>query len=80
LAKFRREVGPTYDATEAGKVAPLRRVSPLKRWPSDLAGITPVPYTPVFILVDHGREIGRFAGYTGADAFRSQLNRLMALL
>ena len=40
-AKFRRRGCADLYATEAGKVAPLRRVSPLKRWPDDLAAIRP---------------------------------------
>ena len=79
-AKFRRDVAPTYGTTEAGRVAPLRIVSPLKKWPEDLAGVRPAPYTPVFILVDQGREVGRFAGYTDAEAFWAKLNPLLARL
>jgi thioredoxin-related protein len=79
-AKFRREVVPTYNATSAGEVAPLRYVSPLRRWPADLAGIRPAPYTPVFILVEEGREIGRFAGYASAEDFWAKLNPLIAQL
>ena len=77
-AKFRHDVAPSYNTTEAGQRAPLRTVSPLKKWPSDLAGVKPAPYTPVFILVDKGREIGRFAGYTNAEAFWAKLNPLLA--
>jgi thioredoxin-related protein len=79
-AKFQREVAPTYQNTDAGKRAPLRLVSPLKTWPSDLAGIRQAPYTPVFILVDKGREIGRFAGYTDSTAFWTKLNSLLGRL
>lgn len=79
-AKFRREVAPGYDRTAAGKLAPLRRINPLKGWPSDLAEITPARYTPVFILVDHGREVGRFAGYSTPDGFWAQLKPLLARL
>ncbi|MBL3206218.1 thioredoxin family protein, partial [Klebsiella pneumoniae] len=33
-------------------------------------------YTPTFILVDGGREIGRIEGYPGADFFWGLLERL----
>jgi hypothetical protein len=79
-AKFRREVAPDYGATSAGQVAPLRRVSPLRKWPADLAAVKPAPYAPVFILVDHGQEIGRFAGYTDAQTFWTKLDTLLARL
>jgi thioredoxin-related protein len=79
-AKFRHDVAPSYNSTAAGQVAPLRTVSPLKKWPSDLAGVKPAPFTPVFILVKDGREVGRFAGYTNAQAFWAKLNPLLAAL
>jgi thioredoxin-related protein len=79
-AKFRHDVAPTYNATDAGQRAPLRIVSPLKKWPSDLAGVKPAPFTPVFILVENGREVGRFAGYTNPHAFWAKLNPLLAAL
>ena len=79
-AQFNREVGKAYSKTEAGELAPLRRVSRLKKWPADLAAITPAYHTPVFILVEDGREVGRFAGYVGEEAFWQQLNPLLAKL
>ncbi len=78
--KFRHEVAPTYDRTKAGTLAPLRRINPLKPWPKDLAAVRPAPYTPVFILVDHGREIGRFAGYSDPESFYAHLKPLLARL
>jgi thioredoxin-related protein len=79
-AKFKRELEPGYSSTEAGRVAPLRVVSALKRWPDDLKGIPQSPYAPVFILVDKGREVGRIFGYTGAEQFWSQLNPMIGRL
>jgi thioredoxin-related protein len=79
-ARFNKELAPTYATTSAGQTAPLRRVSPFKKWPADLANVKPITFTPVFILVDEGREIGRFFGYNGAENFWSQLNPLLAKL
>ena len=79
-ARFNSEVTPTYGSSAAGKAAPLRKVSPYKKWPKDLAGVTPAPFTPVFILVDNGREIGRFAGYDGEAKFWRRLKPLVAKL
>ena len=76
-AKFNREVGKTYSGTPAARVAGLRKVSAFKKWPADLAGVTPAPFVPVFIVVDNGREIGRFAGYTNAANFWNRLNPLL---
>ena len=79
-AKFNREVAPGYSATSAGQAAPLRKVSPYKKWPADLAAVTPAPFTPVFILVDKGREVGRFAGYDGEAKFWARLKPLLKKL
>jgi thioredoxin-related protein len=76
--KFAREMDDVYAASPAGSNAPIRRVSPYKRWPADLAAVRPAPYTPVFILVDGGREVGRFAGYKSPEWFWSKLNPLLA--
>ena len=79
-ARFNSEVAPGYAASAFGRTAPLRKVSPYKKWPADLAGVTPSPFTPVFILVDNGREVGRFAGYDGESKFWSRLQPLLKKL
>lgn len=79
-AKFERELGNVYDQTEAGRIAPLRRVSALKKWPADLAGVTPARATPIFIVVEDGREVGRFAGYVGEEGFWRRLKPILAKL
>src|SRR5688500_16240905 len=62
--QFHREVGRDYSNTGAGETAPLRKVNRWRKWPEDLGAVAPAYFTPVFILVDEGREVGRFAGYT----------------
>jgi thioredoxin-related protein len=76
-AKFDREMASAYENSETGRSVPLRRINP-RKWPSDLAAVKKTPYTPVFILVDEGREIGRFAGYSGSAQFQSKLGQLLA--
>jgi len=68
-AQFDREIAPIYSKTEEGKTAPLRRVDIYAPIPSDLGSIVVERITPVFVLVDHGREIGRIRGYPGEDNF-----------
>ena len=68
-AQFDREIGPIYEKTDEGKVAPLRRVDIHAPIPPDLRSITVERITPVFVLVDKGREIGRIRGYPGEDNF-----------
>lgn len=77
---WERDIGSVYAKTEEGRRAPLRRVDVHAPWPSDLAALADIRATPVFILWDHGHEIGRIEGY-GADwAFWSALDGLIATL
>jgi Thioredoxin len=66
-AQFEREIGPIYQKTDEGKAAPLRRVDINAPIPADLRAVTVERITPVFVLVDRGREIGRIRGYPGED-------------
>jgi len=66
---FDREIAPIYGKTEEGLRAPLRRVDTARPVPPDLAFIETERLTPLFVLVDGGREIGRIRGYPGEDFF-----------
>jgi hypothetical protein len=68
-AQFDREIAPIYAKSDEGKVAPLRRVDINTPIPPDLGSVTVERITPVFVLVDQGREIGRIRGYPGEDNF-----------
>jgi hypothetical protein len=76
-AQFDREIGPIYQKTDEGKAAPLRRVDIHAPVPPDLGSVTVERITPVFVLVDHGREIGRIRGYPGEDNFWGLLDGLI---
>jgi thioredoxin-related protein len=67
--QFDREIAPIYGRSDEGKAAPLRRVDIYAQIPADLASIMVERITPVFVLVDRGREIGRIRGYPGEDNF-----------
>ena len=67
-ARWNEEISHIYPKTAEGKTAPLRRY--------DLHSETPeatlqarVHYTPTFILVQNGQEVGRIEGYPGEDFF-----------
>lgn len=75
--RWNREVAPVYPLSEEGKRAPLRRVDITAGVPPDLGFVAPVRFTPTFVLVDKGREIGRLIGYMGEDAFWGMLGRLL---
>lgn len=79
-ARFNDEVGPIYPKTTEGQRAPLRRVDLAKPVPTDLEFIQIERLTPVFVLVDNGREVGRIRGYPGDDHFWGLLNILLRKL
>jgi hypothetical protein len=67
--RFDREVAPAYAKTDEGRRAPLRRVDIGRSMPPDLAFVRRERFTPVFVLVDRGREFGRIRGYPGDTFF-----------
>ena len=77
---FDNEIGPIYGKSEDGLRAPLRRVDITQALPADLAFIQVERLTPLFVLVDKGREIGRIRGYGGREMFWTQLYMLMQKL
>ena len=79
-AAFDREIAPVYGKTDEGRRAPLRRVDMDRPLPPDLAFIQAERLTPLFVLVDKGREIGRIRGYPGDDHFWGLLGALVKKL
>ncbi len=67
--KFDHDVAPIYEKTEEGQRAPLRRVDLSNGTPGDVVLASPVRFTPTFVLVDEGREVGRITGYASDEAF-----------
>jgi len=74
---WHREIGPGYPNSPEGKTAPLRRVT-LGSPQGDLPKFRGVVYTPTFLLVACGREVGRLVGYAGADFFYPLLQAQLA--
>lgn len=74
------EVGVVYGKTGESKRAPLRRVDIHKTRPADLEGVKRVIFTPTFVLMEDGAEVGRILGYPGEDFFWSLLDQMMKRL
>ena len=74
-ARFEREAAPGYRASEDGQLAPLVRRN---RHDADVAFIPRVVYSPTFVMLIRGREIGRIVGYGGVDLFWMQVAGLMS--
>jgi hypothetical protein len=75
--RFDRDIAPAYHKTDEGKRAPLRRVDIANPQPSDLAFVKRERFTPVFVLIDNGREFGRIRGYPGDTFFWGLLANLI---
>jgi hypothetical protein len=73
--RWHREVGGGYGRTAEGRAAPLQQVS---RESKVLRNFAVVVYTPTFILVRDGREVGRITGYPGPFYFWEELASLMS--
>ncbi|UTD30337.1 thioredoxin [Bradyrhizobium sp. WD16] len=76
-ARFDAEIAPIYPRTDESRTAPLRRVDLDRLRPADLAAIDPGPFTPTFVVVQDGREIGRIRGYPGESFFFGLLDRIL---
>lgn len=79
-ARFNAEIAPAWPNTAEGRRAPLRRVDITRDWPGDLKDIDRDRFTPTFILVESGREIGRIRGYPGDEFFWYLAGELIAKL
>jgi len=74
-----RDIGPIYGKSDIGQRAPLHTVD-LDRERPPISLKTRVIYTPTFVLVEQGREVGRIEGYPGDANFWGLLEQLMQRL
>ena len=78
--RWNTEIAPIYPKTAEGKIAPLRRVDIFDPMPQDLSNIQPESFTPSFVLVNNGQEVGRIRGYAGETFFWWMLGELFEKL
>lgn len=78
--RWHAEIGPIYPKTDEGKRAPLRRVDIHQALPDDLSGVRMARFTPSFVLVEDGVELGRIRGYPGDELFWWALSDLIKKL
>ena len=74
------EIGISYNKSREGSIAPLRRVDIDGDLPADLEHLEGLLYTPTFIVLDNGQELGRIVGYPGEDFFWHFLNEIIVKL
>ncbi len=77
-ARWHDEVGPEYPLTAEGKVAPLRQLQIHQPLPDGLELDRKPVFTPTFVLVEDGVEVGRIEGYLAEDFFWPYLAGLIA--
>ncbi len=75
--RWNKEVGVVYHKTPEGKRAPLRRLDMQEPLPNDLKFLVKGRYTPTFVLIENGRDIGRIRGYPGEDFFWGLFGKLL---
>lgn len=75
-ARWNAEIAHIYPKTDEGQRAPLRRVD-LRNLPDDIAFTSPPVFTPTFVLVEDGQELGRIEGYAGDEFFWFLLTKLL---
>lgn len=78
--RWDREIAPIYNKTDEAKLLPLRRIDVERERATGIALAAPVRYTPTFVVVDNGREIGRITGYINDESFWGLLGALAAKL
>ena len=78
--QWHREVGDAYDRTAEGRQAPLLRQDISAPLPADVTLTRLARYTPTFVLLENGVEIGRIEGYPGEDFFYGLLQELLEKL
>lgn len=77
-ARWNRDVSEVYPKTAEGRIAPLRRIDIHADYPADLSFARPLYFTPTFVLVEAGRELGRIEGYPGEDFFWGLLGVILS--
>jgi thioredoxin-related protein len=76
--RWDRTVAPIYDKTDEAKLLPLRRIDVDRQSDGGIVLAAPVRFTPTFVVVDQGREVGRIIGYANDESFWGLLAQLAA--
>ncbi|XDA97077.1 hypothetical protein AB1M95_13230 [Sulfitobacter sp. LCG007] len=76
-ARWNKEIAPIYAKTPEGRTLGLRRIDIASTDPDGVTFKRKVVYTPTFVLVEDGRELGRIEGYPGEEFFWGLLDRLL---
>lgn len=75
---FRRDVLPSFEASEHGKDMPVRFVDVNDVEQSGLDLQSPIDILPTFVVVKDNHEVGRIPGYMGPEDFFHSINYLLS--
>lgn len=75
-ARWDEEISHIYPKTDEGRTAPLQRYDLHGETPENVTLARRVSFTPTFILITDGVEVGRIEGYPGEDFFWSLLTMM----
>jgi hypothetical protein len=75
--RWNAEISHIYPKTAEGRAAPLVRYDLHGEAPENVSFARRVHFTPTFILVEDGVEVGRIEGYPGQDFFWGLLSTMM---
>ncbi len=67
--RWDRTIAPIYAKTDEARLLPLRRVDIDRQSADGIILAAPVRFTPTFVVVDQGREVGRITGYANDESF-----------
>ncbi len=76
-AMWNSQIAPIYPKTPEGRAAPLQRVDVNGALPEDLSLTSRPRFTPTFVLVRDGVELGRIEGYPGEAFFWGLLGMML---
>ena len=76
-ARWDSEISQISPKTPEGNAAPVQRVDIHAALPDGISLTKPLYYTPTFVLLDNGNEVGRIEGYPGEDFFWGMLGVLL---
>jgi hypothetical protein len=76
-ARWTADVGQEYPITPEGIAAPLVRTDLRDPVPGGVTLVSPPRYSPTFVVVQDGTELGRIEGYPGEDFFWGLLGRIL---
>ncbi|WP_232295732.1 thioredoxin domain-containing protein [Pseudorhodobacter aquimaris] len=67
--RWNEEVGEAYPLTAEGRAAPLQRIDLRDPIPEGVTFTRRAAFTPTFVLIKDGQEVGRLEGYAGDEFF-----------